>query len=96
VAPNAAASGKITRHRLNRGGDYQSNLALYLLAVGRMRRDSSVGSGHTKPKINTCLKRYIAPGAGLTGSARRLPSAIVLTANVWPIGSLPDGIMGAS
>ena len=69
MAPNAAASGKITRHRLNRGGDYQSNLALYLLAVGRMRRDSSVGSGHTKPKINTCLKRYIAPGAGLTGSA---------------------------
>ena len=34
-----ASSGKITRYRLNRGGDRQGNRALYLLAVGRMGRD---------------------------------------------------------
>jgi transposase len=36
VAPIEASSGKITRYRLNRGGDRQGNRALYLLAVGRM------------------------------------------------------------
>jgi transposase len=39
VAPIEASSGKITRYRLNRGGDRQGNRALYLLAVGRMGRD---------------------------------------------------------
>ena len=68
MAPNAAASGKITRHRLNRGADYQSNPALYLLAVGRMRRESSVVTAH-QAKDQHRLKHYIAPGADLTGSA---------------------------
>src|SRR4030081_3284742 len=36
VAPIEASSGKITRYRLNRGGDRPGNRALYLLAVGRM------------------------------------------------------------
>ena len=36
VAPIPASSGKITRHRLNRGGNRQANWALYLIAVGRM------------------------------------------------------------
>ncbi len=39
VAPIEASSGKITRYRLNRGGDRQGNRALYLLAVGRMGWD---------------------------------------------------------
>jgi transposase len=36
VAPIPASSGKITRHRLNRGGNREANWALYLIAVGRM------------------------------------------------------------
>jgi transposase len=68
VAPIEASSGKITRYRLNRGGDRQGNRALYLLAVGRMGWDPATrtyvarrtGEGRTKPEIIRCLKRYIA------------------------------------
>jgi transposase len=68
VAPIEASSGKITRHRLNRGGDRQGNRALYLLAVGRMRWDPATrayvdrrtAEGRTKPEIIRCLKWYIA------------------------------------
>jgi transposase len=68
VAPIEASSGKITRHRLNRGGDRQGNRALYLLAVGRMGWDPATrayverrtAEGRTKPEIIRCLKRYIA------------------------------------
>jgi transposase len=35
VAPIPASSGKITRHRLNRGGNREANWALYLIAVGQ-------------------------------------------------------------
>jgi transposase len=68
VAPIEASSGKLTRYRLNRGGDRQGNRALYLLAVGRMGRDPATkayvqrrtAEGRTKPEIIRCLKRYIA------------------------------------
>ena len=68
VAPIEASSGKITRCRLNRGGDRQSNRALYLLAVGRMGWDPATrayverrtAEGRTKPEIIRCRKRYIA------------------------------------
>ena len=68
VAPSAASSGKITRDRLNRGGDRQGNRALYRLAVGRMGGDPATRAdverrtahGRTKPEIIRCLKRYIA------------------------------------
>jgi hypothetical protein len=63
-----ASCGKITRYRLNRGGDRQGNRALYLLAVGRMGWDPATrayverrtSEGRTKPEIIRCLKRYIA------------------------------------
>jgi transposase len=68
VAPIEASSGKITRYRLNRGGNRQGNRALYLLAVGRMGWDPATrayverrtAEGRTKPEIIRCLKRYIA------------------------------------
>jgi hypothetical protein len=58
-----ASSGKITRYRLNRGGDRQGNRALYLLAVGRMGWDPATkayverrtAEGRTKPEIIRCL-----------------------------------------
>jgi transposase len=63
-----ASSGKITRHRLNRGGNREANWALYLIAVGRMawhgptrayvkRRTTK---GKSKAEIIRCLKRHIA------------------------------------
>jgi transposase len=36
VAPLAASSGKVTRHRLNRGGDRQANHALWIIVMARM------------------------------------------------------------
>ncbi len=87
VAPIEASSGKITRYRLNRGGDRQGNRALYLLAVGRMGWDPATrayverrtAEGRTKPEIIRCLKRYIARELypvllAMTPEARPVPS----------------------
>jgi transposase len=68
VAPIPASSGKIQRHRLNRGGDRDANRALYLLVIGRMGWDPATrayverrtAEGLSKPEIIRCLKRYIA------------------------------------
>jgi transposase len=65
VAPIEASSGKITRYRLNRGGDRQGNRALYLLAVGRMGWDPAT-------------RTYVAPyssGSYQTGD-HPLPQAL--------------------
>ena len=34
-----ASSGKVVRHRLNRGGNQDANRALYMICLARMRRD---------------------------------------------------------
>jgi transposase len=68
VAPLPASSGKVTRHRLNRGGDRQANRALYLAVVTRIRTDPATqayverrtGEGLSKLEIIRCLKRYLA------------------------------------
>lgn len=68
VAPLPASSGRITRHRLNRGGDRDANRALYLLVLGRMSWDPRTRDyvtrrtteGLSKPEIIRCLKRYLA------------------------------------
>ena len=39
VCPIPASSGKIQRHRLNRGGNRQANSALHMIVVCRMRTD---------------------------------------------------------
>jgi transposase len=41
VSPVPASSGKVTRHRLNRGGDRAANSALHIIAIGRLRNQSS-------------------------------------------------------
>jgi transposase len=79
VAPIPASSGKITRHRLSRGGNREANSALYLIAVGRMAWHAPTRAyvkrrttqGKTKAEIIRCLKRYIARElyAILTGPA---------------------------
>ncbi|MQA75223.1 MAG: transposase [Solirubrobacterales bacterium] len=68
ASPVPASSGKITRHRLNYGGDRQANRALHLIAVCRLRYCERTrayarrrgAEGKTKPEIIRCLKRYIA------------------------------------
>jgi transposase len=66
--PIPASSGRITRHRLNRGGDRALNKALHTIANSRMRhcpttRDyvtRRTEQGKSTPDIRRCLKRYIA------------------------------------
>jgi transposase len=68
VSPVPASSGKIIRHRLNRGGDRAANSALHIIAIGRLRTDEKtqayvarrVAEGHSKLEAVRALKRYIA------------------------------------
>ena len=68
VSPVQASSGRIVRHRLNRGGNRQANSALWRVATNRMRHDPRTkeyvtrreAEGKTRPEILRCLKRHIA------------------------------------
>jgi transposase len=68
VAPLAASSGKVTRHRLNRGGNREANHALWRVAMVRMSNDPrtrayvarKLGEGRSKTEVLRLLKRYIA------------------------------------
>jgi transposase len=67
TSPLQASSGKVQRHRLNRGGDRQANNALWTIAMVRMRSDPRTrkyvarrtSEGLSKKEIHRCLKRYI-------------------------------------
>jgi transposase len=68
VSPVEASSGKVVRHRLNRGGTREANRALYMICLARMRRDPRTqeyvarrtAEGKSKREIIRCLKRYVA------------------------------------
>jgi transposase len=68
VSPLEASSGKVVRHRLNRGGNRDANRALHMICVVRMGSDQRTRSyvarrlaeGKSKWEIMRCLKRYIA------------------------------------
>ncbi len=68
VSPVEASSGKVVRHRLNRGGNRDANRALHMICVVRMGLDRRTESyvarrtaeGKSKREIMRCLKRYIA------------------------------------
>lgn len=68
ASPVEASSGKITRHRLNRGGDRQANNALWTIAFCRLHTDPTTQAyanrrtkeGKSDRDIMRCLKRYIA------------------------------------
>jgi transposase len=68
ASPVEASSGKVIRHRLNRGGDRRANNALWRIAMVRMSTDSTTRAyverrtkeGRSKKEIIRCLKRYIA------------------------------------
>ena len=72
TAPVPASSGKITRHRLSRGGDRSANHALHTIALVRMsgppahqglrrrHRDPARGKPRSSAEILRMLKRAIA------------------------------------
>ncbi len=68
VSPKEASSGKVVRHRLNRGGAREANNALWTVSLIRMRSDprtrqyieKRTAEGRTEREIQRCLKRYIA------------------------------------
>lgn len=68
VSPIEASSGKIVRHRLNRGGNRDANRVLHMICVRRMGKDRRTqeyvarrtAEGKSKKEIMRCLKRYIA------------------------------------
>jgi transposase len=62
VSPIEASSGKVVRHRLNRGGNREANRALYMICLSRMRRDRRT-------------QEYVALGAQLRARANERSSA---------------------
>jgi len=68
TAPIPASSGKVTRWRLNRGGDRQANCALWGIVITRLRSDPRtqaymtrrLAEGRSKPEVIRILKRYVA------------------------------------
>ncbi|MBP0447535.1 IS110 family transposase [Roseomonas sp. SSH11] len=68
ACPIPASSGKINRHRLNRGGSRKANAALYRVVIVRMRGHQPTldyvkrrtAEGKSKSEIIRCLKRYVA------------------------------------
>jgi len=83
VAPVPASSGRIHRHRLNRGGDRHANNALYIIVLNRLRYDPRSRAyaerrtqvGLSKSEIIRCLKRYVA---------REIYNVLVLDRSVEP------------
>ena len=85
VSPVEASSGKVVRHRLNRGGNRDANRALHLICVVRMRVDEHTqayvarrtAEGKSKREIMRCLKRYVAREVyGLLVAGQRLRRSV--------------------
>jgi transposase len=68
VTPMPASSGKVTRYRLNRGGDRNANAALHRIVLTRMSSHEETrryvtrrrAEGLNTAEIMRCLKRYMA------------------------------------
>jgi len=68
AAPIPASSGRVTRHRLNPGGNREANHALWRIVITRMSShpatrayvERRTAEGLSKTEIIRCLKRYVA------------------------------------
>jgi transposase len=68
TAPVPASSGRVHRHRLNRGGNRQLNRALYTIAMVQARWDPAaraylerkIAEGKSAAEARRCLKRHLA------------------------------------
>jgi transposase len=84
VAPVPVSSGRSDRHRLDRGGNRQLNLALHRLAVNKARLDPVTAAyltrkqaeGKSRMEALRCLKRYLARRVYRLLTAPTQPSAI--------------------
>jgi hypothetical protein len=106
VSPLQASSGKVTRHRLDRGGDRQANSALWRIAMVRIAHDPEttayferrVKEGRSKPEVIRILKRYIAREvySRVDFPATRRPTAGVhIHRNARPDKSMPSSPSGS-
>src|SRR6266571_921415 len=67
AAPIPASSGRVVRHRLNRGGDRQLNRALHTIVLSRLAHHAETkryasrrtAEGKTPREIKRCLKRHL-------------------------------------
>lgn len=68
ASPIEASSGRIVRHRLNRGGNREGNNALWRIVLVRMATcprtkayvERRTAEGRSKKEIIRCLQRYVA------------------------------------
>ena len=69
TAPIEASSGRVVRHRLNRGGNRQLNRALHIAAIAQIRGPDTEGHAYyqrclqrdkTKREATRALKRRIS------------------------------------
>jgi transposase len=68
ASPIEASSGKVVRHRLNRGGNRQANNALWTIATNRLRHhpetrvyvERRTRDGRSEKEIVRCLMRHLA------------------------------------
>ena len=89
VSPLEASSGKVTRHRLNRGGDRQANRALWHIVITRLASDPRtqaymerrVKDGRSKSEAIRMLKRYVAREVYRYLASRLDPRAMDLAHN---------------
>jgi transposase len=89
VAPVPVSSGRRDRHRLDRGGNRQLNLAFHRFAVNRARHDPETAAylarkqaqGMSRMEALRCLKRHLARRVHhlLTDQARATQTALALT-----------------
>ena len=89
VAPVPVSSGRRDRHRLDRGGNRQLNLAFHRLAINRARHDPETAAylarkqtqGMSRMEALRCLKRHLARRVHhlLTDQARATQTALALT-----------------
>lgn len=67
ASPVEASSGRVARHRLNRGGDRAANAALHTIALNRGRNDERTrayverrtAEGKSRREIRRCVKRHV-------------------------------------
>jgi transposase len=92
VAPLEASSGKIVRHRLNRGGNREANNALYCVVITRLASHQPTknyvarrrAEGKSIGEIVRVLKRYVAREA--FKHLRPRPAGDTLDGRSTPIG----------
>jgi transposase len=98
VAPIPASSGKVSRNRLNRGGDRQASDALWRIVITRMSSRPGhpatrayltrrTKEGLPNKEIIRCLKRYVAREVYHQPPRRRLTPQ--LPGAAWPSNRLP-------